>query len=72
MVLRLREESGWSAFLAEAGIPTDDFDEYAAIFVKNRLTEKSASQLTNTLLNELGITILGDVLAILRHIKNFG
>ena len=59
MALCLRDESAWSAFLAEAGIPTDDCDKYAAIFVKKRLTEKSAGQLT----------ILGDVLAILGHIK---
>ena len=44
MVLRLHDESAWSAFIAEAGMPTDDCDKYAAIFVKNRLAEKSASQ----------------------------
>ena len=41
---------------------------YATAFVNNRLTESSLPELTKEYLKDLGITIIGDIITILKHI----
>ena len=65
----LQDVPTWTAFLREAGIPTRESAAYARIFVDNRVNEKTISDLTADHLRTLEITILGDILAILRHAK---
>ena len=69
MALRLQDEPSWKAFLQEAGIPDAEATAYTKIFLDNRVTERNISDLTAEHLKVLGITILGDILSILKHAK---
>ena len=69
MALRLKDEPSWTAFLTEAGIPNTEAGQYATILFKNRVTEEILPDLTADHLNTLGITLLGDVLSIIRYAK---
>ena len=57
----------WYKFLTDAGIPREEATTYAKTLVENRI--KNPSDLTRDILKELGITIIGDALAILKHAK---
>ena len=57
----------WLKFLAYSKIPEEEAKTYADIFVKNRILDPS--DLTKEILQELGITVLGDIIAILKHAK---
>lgn len=52
-----------------AGIPPEDSAHYASAFAKNRLTESSLPDLTKKYLKALGITIIGDIITILKYIE---
>ena len=69
MALRLQDEPSWVKFLQDAGIPADDATKYADVFLKQRITEATLPELTSEHLNQLQISVLGDVLAILKHAK---
>ena len=69
MALRLQDELSWTTFLKEAGIPDNEAATYADTLFKNRITERNLSGLTSEHLSALGITVLGDVLSILQHVK---
>ena len=69
MALRTKEE--WTNFLIAAGIPQEDAAAYANAFVQNRLTELSLPDLSKEYLWDLGITIIGDIITILKHITTF-
>ena len=69
MALRLRDELAWKNFLMEANIPDEIAADYAKILVENRLTEAILSHLTAENLTAINITVLGDILSILDHIK---
>ncbi len=69
MALRLRNESEWENFLTVANIPETVANSYAKILVENRFTETTLSQLTPEHLREIEITVLGDILSILGHVK---
>ena len=70
MALRLRDKPTWIKFLTDISIPLEVADTYADIFVANRITDTTISSLTAENLATLKITVLGDVLAILQHIKS--
>ena len=55
----------WNKFLTEAGIPKEEAKTYAKTLADNRISYPS--DLTRDILKELGITIIGDALAILKH-----
>eukprot|EP00116_Pleurobrachia_bachei_P005793 sb/3466055/ len=57
----------WKRFLVDAGIPVRAADSYTTAFVENRITESMVSDLNKNILVDLGITIIGDVIAILKH-----
>ena len=66
MALHLRSEPEWNDYLkATIGLREDQATAYSKIFNDNHSTEDSLSELTREYLNEIGITILGDVLTIL-------
>ncbi|XP_033928024.1 uncharacterized protein C19orf47 homolog [Melopsittacus undulatus] len=61
--------SEWIQFFKEAGIPPGPAVSYAVMFVDNRIRKNMLLDLTKELMNELGITVVGDVIAILKHAK---
>ncbi|XP_053328927.1 uncharacterized protein C19orf47 homolog [Spea bombifrons] len=61
--------SEWISFFKEAGIPTGPAVNYAVTFVDNRIQKNMLMDLTKEIINELGITAVGDVIAILKHAK---
>ncbi|XP_041278011.1 uncharacterized protein C19orf47 homolog, partial [Onychostruthus taczanowskii] len=61
--------SEWLRFFEDAGIPPGPALGYAVAFVDNRIHKNMLLDLTKELMKELGITVVGDVIAILRHAK---
>ncbi|XP_062494588.1 uncharacterized protein C19orf47 homolog isoform X2 [Pezoporus occidentalis] len=69
MVSMTMATSEWIQFFKEAGIPPGPAVSYAVMFVDNRIRKNMLLDLTKELMNELGITVVGDVIAILKHAK---
>ena len=63
-----RTEAQWAEFFVNLAIPQDVATHYAENFVKNRVTDAVLPSLDKQTLNELGITVIGDVLAILQKV----
>ncbi|XP_073497578.1 uncharacterized protein C19orf47 homolog [Phyllobates terribilis] len=61
--------SEWINFFKEAGIPAGPAVNYAVMFVDNRIQKSMLMDLNKEIINELGITAVGDVIAILKHAK---
>ncbi|XP_074872733.1 uncharacterized protein C19orf47 homolog isoform X2 [Carettochelys insculpta] len=61
--------SEWIQFFKEAGIPPGPAVNYAVMFVDNRIQKNMLLDLNKELMNELGITLVGDIIAILKHAK---
>ncbi|XP_018420564.1 PREDICTED: uncharacterized protein C19orf47 homolog [Nanorana parkeri] len=61
--------SEWIGFFKEAGIPAGPAVNYAVTFVDNRISKNMLLDLNKEIMNELGITVVGDVIAILKHAK---
>lgn len=61
--------SEWINFFKEAGIPAGPAVNYAVTFVDNRIHKSMLLDLNKEIINELGITAVGDVIAILKHAK---
>ena len=70
MALRLESEPEWTGFLVEAGIPADESARYAKFFTENRLRATELPDMNMDLLKSLGVTVIGDALAIIRHAKS--
>ena len=66
---RIRSSEEWKTFFTNAEIPEAQAAAYSQIFAGARLTETTMSDVDKATLQELEITVLGDQLAILRHIK---
>ena len=64
--MALRKED-WLQFMLECNIPSAEAEKYAETLVNNRVQE--ASDLSKELLHDLGIIVIGDVLAIIRNAK---
>ena len=69
--MALRSKEDWRQFFTDVSIPNAESEAYAEIFIKNRMTEVSVSELSREILHELGITTVGDALAIMRHAKEY-
>ena len=57
----------WEEWFIAASIPAAEANQYATLCVQNRITR--TSDLTRDILRELGITIIGDIIAITNHNK---
>nr|XP_041569260.1 uncharacterized protein C19orf47 homolog isoform X2 [Taeniopygia guttata] len=61
--------SEWLRFFEDAGIPPGPALGYAVAFVDNRIHKDMLLELTKELMKDLGVTAVGDVIAILRHAR---
>lgn len=59
----------WISFFQEARIPRTAAAQYAMTFVENRITMDMLLDLNKEYLKDMGITLLGDIIAILKHAK---
>ena len=65
--MALRSKSDWIRFFTECNIPDTERENYANIMSTNRISDPS--DLTRDLLKELGITIVGDAISIMKKVK---
>ncbi|XP_071499879.1 uncharacterized protein C19orf47-like, partial [Diadema antillarum] len=63
------EMSEWIRFFTAAGIPPGPAAKYAVVFLDNRIQKSMLMDLTKEYLKEMGIGIMGDVIAILKYAK---
>ena len=66
--MALSSQEQWENFLKDAGIPEEIAKNYAQVFVKNRIQHPEDLD-KQTLKDDLKITTIGDILAILKHAK---
>ncbi|XP_013405739.1 uncharacterized protein C19orf47 [Lingula anatina] len=59
----------WIKFFTDAGIPAGESTNYAVTFTDNRMKSDMLLDLNKEYLNDMGITMMGDVIAILKHAK---
>lgn len=62
----------WIEFFEAAGLPPTVHKAYAQIFLDNRIGASIMTDLDKDHLRDMGITIVGDVIAILKQCKKFG
>ena len=59
----------WNEFFLDAKIPKDVAPLYAENFCKNRMSFDMLGDLTKEYLRDLDVTVLGDIISILKHAK---
>ncbi|XP_016431434.1 uncharacterized protein C19orf47 homolog isoform X2 [Sinocyclocheilus rhinocerous] len=62
--------SEWIQFFKDAGIPPGLAVNYAVSFVDNRIQKSMLLDLSKEIMMDLGITVIGDIIAILKHAKH--
>ena len=55
----------WTEILSSIGIPSPESEEYASVFVKDRLSRNELADLDKETLRGLNVTTFGDQLKIL-------
>lgn len=65
------DTSMWVQFFKDASIPSQYVQSYANKFTENRIRFDMLQDLDRPLLNELGISAIGDCLSILKHAKTW-
>ncbi|CAH8531358.1 unnamed protein product [Dicrocoelium dendriticum] len=68
----MRDLSDWIEFFASAGVPANVRKTYAQIFVDHRITDAVVADLDKDHLKDMGIVVVGDVIAILKRCKKVG
>ncbi|XP_071041248.1 uncharacterized protein C19orf47 isoform X2 [Parasteatoda tepidariorum] len=68
---RVIDTSQWITFFSKAGLPANVAANYALIFSDNRIQLDMLLDLSKEYLYDMGIKIMGDVIAILRYAKEF-
>ncbi|KAK7160083.1 hypothetical protein R3I93_007899 [Phoxinus phoxinus] len=61
--------SEWIQFFKDAGIPPGLAVNYAVSFVDNRIQKNMLMDLSKEIMMDLGISVIGDIIAILKHAK---
>ncbi|XP_029303003.1 LOW QUALITY PROTEIN: uncharacterized protein C19orf47 homolog [Cottoperca gobio] len=61
--------SEWIQFFKDAGIPVGLAVTYAVSFVDNRIHKNMLMDLSKDIMMDLGITVIGDIIGILKHAK---
>ncbi|XP_038162285.1 uncharacterized protein C19orf47 homolog isoform X2 [Cyprinodon tularosa] len=61
--------SEWIQFFKDAGIPAGLAVTYAVSFVDHRIQKNMLMDLSKDIMMDLGITVIGDIIAILKHAK---
>ncbi|VDQ10287.1 unnamed protein product [Trichobilharzia regenti] len=59
----------WIEFFEAAGVPPKVRETYAAIFVEHRINHAVLADLDKDHLKDMGITVIGDVISILKQCK---
>ena len=67
MALSLKNEKAWETHLTKLGIPKPESTTYAQIFIANRIEDPT--YLSKEDLRDMNITIMGDILAIIKKPK---
>ncbi|EDQ88617.1 uncharacterized protein MONBRDRAFT_26242 [Monosiga brevicollis MX1] len=65
------EEFTWLNFFLNAGIPEAHALSYSDVFEDNRITPAMIDELSREILQELGVAIMGDVIAIQKYAKEY-
>ncbi|XP_019853713.1 PREDICTED: uncharacterized protein C19orf47-like isoform X2 [Amphimedon queenslandica] len=61
--------SSWLPFFKDAGIPSPLAEKYSSLFEDNRITREMLSDLNKDILHDVGIVVVGDIIAILKYAK---
>ena len=64
------EMSDWIKFFTAAGIPPGPAATYAMAFIDNRIQKSMLMDLTKEYLKDMGVSVMGDVICILKHAKS--
>jgi len=65
----MASKAEWNSFFLDAKIPKDVAARYAVNFYNNRMSFDMLADLNKDYLRDLDITVLGDVISILKHAK---